>query len=146
MSQEENNKALVRRFYDEVWNKGNLNAVDELFAPDYVVVNRPPWRKPGAGGLKEFIQDNHRMFPDVHHEVQSIIAEGNEVAVYFKATATHEGDLNGPVGLVPATGKKVHWDGSAFFKIEGGKVVETQGVINNMSLMQQLGAVPAPKN
>jgi predicted ester cyclase len=144
MSQEEKNEALVRRFYDEVWGKNNVVVVDELFVPDYKSANLPPWRKPGAAGLKEFVLDNHRMFPDVHHEIELIIARNDKVAVYFRATATHKGDLNGPVGLVPATGKQVHWDGATFFRIEDDKIVETHGVINNMTLMQQLGAVPPP--
>jgi steroid delta-isomerase-like uncharacterized protein len=144
MTTEERNKNIVLRFYDEVWNKKNIKVVDELFAPDYAVGKLPSWRKPGAEGLKLFIADNHRMFPDVQHTVEMIVAEGDTVAVYFKATATHEGDLNGPVGLVPATGKKVHWDGMSMLRIENGKIVETRGVMNNMSLMQQLGAVPVP--
>lgn len=145
MDEKEANKALVRRFYDEVWSQNKLDLIDELFAPDYTVGKLPPWRKPGAAGLKEFIADNHRMFPDIHHEVVWIVAEGDYVAAYFKATATHKGDLNGPVGLVRATGKRVEWDGASFFRIENGKIVETKGVINNMSLMQQLGAVPDPR-
>lgn len=146
MSQEETNKALVRRFYDEVWNQNKLDVIDELFASDYKVGQLPPWRKPGAAGLKEFIADNHRMFPDVHHEIVVIIAEGDEVAAYWKTSATHKGDLNGPVGFVPTTNKKVYWDGASFFVIKDGKIVETRGVVNNMSLMQQLGAVPTPKH
>lgn len=142
MSQEETNKALVRRFYDEVWNQNKVEVVDELYAADYTVGNLPPWRKPGAAGLKEFVVDNHRMFPDIHYEIGFMVAEGDTVAVYWRVTATHKGDLTGPVGLVRAAGKKVQWDGSSFFRIEHGKIVETQGVVNNMSLMQQLGAVP----
>jgi steroid delta-isomerase-like uncharacterized protein len=144
MTQEEKNKEIVRRFYDEVWNKGDLAVVDELFIPNYVVVHLPPWRTPGAEGLKQFIADNHRMFPDVHQTIEDMVAEGDQVAVYLKATATHKGDLNGPVGLVPATNKKVSWEGVIFLKLKNGKIVETKGVIDNMSLMQQLGAVQKP--
>ena len=138
----EKNKQLVRRFYEEVWNKGNLDVIDELFEPDYEVGNRPPWRKPGAAGLKEFITDNQRMFPDSHTEVLDMVAEGDKVAVAIRATATHKGDLRGPVGLVKATGKTVHWQGVLIFWIRDGKVYRSDGVIDNMGLMQQLGAVP----
>jgi steroid delta-isomerase-like uncharacterized protein len=145
MTQQEQNKALVQHFYDEAWNQGNLDVIDELFTPDYEVVNRPAWRAPGTAGLKEFILDNQRVFPDAHHTVIDMVAEGDKVAVYFKATGTHKGDLHGPVGLVPATGKKVQWDGMNIIQITGGKIVQTKGIANNMSLMQQLGAVPTPK-
>src|SRR6476661_7234774 len=141
MTQEDKNKEIVRRFYDEVWNKCDLAVVDELFTPDYVVINLPPWRTPGAEGLKQFIADNHRMFPDVHQIIESMVAEGDQVAAYLEATATHKGDLNGPVGRVPATNKKVGWEGVIFLRLKDGKIVETKGVIDNMSLMQQLGAV-----
>lgn len=144
MTQEEKNKEIVKRFYDEIWNKGDLAVVDEIFTPDYVVVNLPPWRTPGAEGLKQFIADNHRMFPDVHQIIEDMVAEGDRVAVYLKATATHKGDLNGPVGLVPATNKKVSWEGVIFLRLKDGKIIETKGVIDNMSLMQQLGAIQKP--
>jgi predicted ester cyclase len=144
MTLQETNKTIVRRFYEEVWNQNKLEVIDELFAADYAVENMPSWRKPGASGLKEFIDDNHRMFPDVHHTIDLIIAEGDNVAVYLKATATHKGDLNGPVGFVAATGKAVHWDAASFFHIQNGKIVKTRGVVNNISLMQQLGAVRMP--
>jgi steroid delta-isomerase-like uncharacterized protein len=145
MTPEEQNKAIARRFYVEVWNNHDLAAVDQLFITDYEVVGRPAWREPGAAGLKAFITDNHRMFPDVHHTIIDMVAEDDKVAVYFKVTATHEGDLNGPVGLVPATGKKVHWNGMSILQMKDGKIIRTKGIINNMSLMQQLDAVPTSK-
>lgn len=145
MTQQEQNKEIAKRFYTEIWNNGDLAVVDEIFTADYEVVDRPSWREPGASGLKAFITDQHRIFPDVHTTIIEMIAEGDKVAVYFKVTATHEGDLNGPVGLVPATGKKVYWDGMSILHIKDGKIIRTEGIINNMTLMQQLGAVPTPK-
>ncbi|HEX3082507.1 MAG TPA: ester cyclase [Candidatus Saccharimonadia bacterium] len=142
MSQEEHNKAIARRFYEEIWNQANLAAVDELCEPDYVVVDLPPWRKPGAEGLKAFVADNRRMFPDVRTTIHHLMAEGDEVVVEFSATATHKGDLRGPVGLVPATNKPVTWKGITIFKIKNGKIVQSRGLVDNLSLMQQLGAVP----
>jgi predicted ester cyclase len=84
------------------------------------------------------------MFPDVHQIIYDMVAEGDKVAVYLKATATHKGDLNGPIGLVHATGKKAGWEGVIFLRLKNGKIIETKGVIDNMSLMQQLGAIPKP--
>ena len=108
--------------------------VDEIFTPDYVVVNIPPWRTPGAEGLKQFITDNYRMFPDVHQIIEDMVAEDDRVAVYLKATATHKGDLDGPVGLVPATNKKVSWEGVIFLRFKDGKIVETKGVYRQYEL------------
>ena len=138
------NKAIVKRFYDEVWNQCNLALADELFIPDYKVPNAPPWRKPGVEGLKAFITDNHRMFPDIHHQIEDMVAEGDKVAVRFSGGGTHKGDLVGPVGLVPATNKKVHWRGMNIFTFKNGKIIEANGLTDNMELMQQLGAVPSP--
>jgi predicted ester cyclase len=143
-TEQDRNKAASRRFHDEVWTKGNLDVIDELFEPDYKVQNLPPWRKPGAAGLKEFIADNHRMFADIVSVVDDQVAEGDKVATKFHATATHVGDLNGPVGLVKATGKQVTWKGMTIARYRDGKVVESAGLFDNMDLMQQLGAVPRP--
>lgn len=115
MSQEDANKTMIRRYYEEVWGQKQLDVVDELFAPDYVLVNIMPWRKPGAAGLKEFIADNHRMFPDIQYVINWMIAEGNTVAVHVTATATHKGDLVGPVGPVAATGRLFSGVWRAFF-------------------------------
>jgi len=143
-SEQERNKAASRRFHAEVWNKGNLDVIDELFIPDYKVQNLPPWRKPGAAGLKEFIADNHRMFADIVSTIDDQVAEGDKVATKFHATATHVGDLNGPVGLVKATGKRVTWKGMTIARYRDGKVIESTGIFDNMDLMQQLGAVSRP--
>ncbi len=138
---EEVNEMLVKRFFDEVWNNFNLAVIDELFIPDYEIPDLPAWRKPGTEGLKAFIADNHRIFPDVHHEVKEIMGSGDEVAVYVVGTGTHKGDLDGPVGKVPATNKKVHWRAIFWYRIRGGKIVWASGVVDNLSLMQQLGAI-----
>lgn len=138
------NKDTVRRYYEQVWNQFNLAAIDEIFAPDYRAVNAPPWRKPGLQGLRQFIEDNYRMFPDLKNHVDDLVAEGNKVAVRFSGGGTHKGDLVGPVGLVPATNRKVTWRGIMIFEFRDGKIIESNGITNNMELMQQLGAVRSP--
>jgi len=140
----EKNKAVVARFYEEAWNKKNLSVIDETHAPDYELGRLQPWRKHGAEGLKEFIADNHRMFPDVHINIDDLIGEGDKVAMRMSATATHKGDLVGPVGLVKATNKKVNWYGIFIFQLKEYKIVKAWGVTDNMDLMQQLGAVKKP--
>lgn len=139
------NKEAIKYYFEEAWNKRNYKAVDEVYAPDYVMSKMPPWRKPGTQGLKEFLADNHRMFPDAHNTVEDLIEEGDKVVARISGTATHKGDLVGPVGLVPTTNKKVTWRGIFIFQFKNGKVVRTWSITNNMELMQQLGAVPKPK-
>ncbi len=140
----EKNKATVKRYYEEVWNQFNIDAIDEIFTPDYRVPNAPPWRKPGVQGLREFVTDNHRMFPDLVYQVDDLVAEKDKVAVRFSGGGTHKGDLVGPVGLVPATNRKVTWRGIMIFEFRNGKIIESNGVTNNMELMQQLGVVRSP--
>lgn len=135
------NTLFVKRFYDEVWNGFNLSVIDDLFATNYIVNGLPPWRKPGAQGLKEFITDNHRIFPDIHHEIEDMISGEDKVVVRFTASGTQEGDLQGPLGEIPATHKKVHWHGISIFRIESGKIAEVWGISNNLDLMKQLGAI-----
>ncbi len=140
----EKNKTIVRRYYDEVWNQFNLDVIEELFALDYRVPNSPPWRKPGVEGLRHFVVDNHRMFPDLKYQIDDLVAEGNKVAVRFSGGGTHKGDLDGPVGIVSATNREVTWRGIMVFEFINGKIIESNGITNNMELMQQLRAVPLP--
>jgi predicted ester cyclase len=142
---EESNKQAVLRYYDGAWNKNNLEVIDEIFEPDYIVENLPPWRKPGAKGLKEFLADNHKMFSNIRNTIEDVMAEGDKVAVRFKAEAIHVGVLDGPVGKVPVTNKKVYWRGMAIFQLRNGKVMQAWGVTDNLGLMQQLGAIPEPQ-
>lgn len=140
---EEASKQIVRRYYDEAWNRNRIEVIDELFAADYKAGNLPSWRKPGAAGLRAFIADNHRIFPDIIFTITWMVAEDDTVAIHFKAPGTQKGEMSTAVGLIPATGKRAEWDGSSFFRFENGKIVETQGVINNLKMIQQLGALPS---
>ncbi|HVX58514.1 MAG TPA: ester cyclase [Candidatus Saccharimonadales bacterium] len=145
MTETEKNKAVIRRYFDEVWSKGDTNILNETHYPDYEIEKLPPWREPGVEGLKEFIKDNHRMFPDVQAKVEDLIAEANKVVARVSFTGTHKGDLVGPVGLVPATNKKVTFRGIFIFELHDSKVMKAWSVTDNMELMQQLGAVPNPR-
>jgi predicted ester cyclase len=84
------------------------------------------------------------MFPDAHVTIEDMIAEGDKVVTRISGTATHKGDLYGPVGLVPATNKKITWHGITISRYKDGKIIESWMETDNMGLMQQLGAVPKP--
>src|SRR5919204_5209759 len=101
----EENKALVRRFY-EAWNKGKLaalTAIDELFAPDYVFHGNGVFPDMDRAGLKQMAPAGWTAFPDLHYTLEDLIAEWDKVVHRFTFRGTHQGDFMG----VPPTGKQV---------------------------------------
>ena len=120
MSVEENNKALVRRFHEEAWNKGNVAAVDEFMAADYVDYPIPSGLPPGTEGLKQTITTYRTAFPDLKATVDDIFAEGDRVAYRWSTRGTHLGEWLG----IPPTGYHMAATGITVFRIAGGKVVE----------------------
>jgi steroid delta-isomerase-like uncharacterized protein len=135
----EQNKAIVRRAFEEPWT-GNLDVVDELIASDYIghdPASPEPLR--GPEGVKEFISTYRAAFPDARIAVEQQLAEGDLVATRWSARGTHEGELLG----LSATGKQVTVSGLTFSRLEGGKIVEEFQNWDALGMMQQLGAVPA---
>jgi steroid delta-isomerase-like uncharacterized protein len=135
----ESNKALCRRFFEQVWNNRNLAAIDELFAPNYV-------RHAGTG--PEFgtgPQSMHRMvnfylgsFPDVRFTIDDVVAEQDKVVLRWTARATHQGQFEG----IQPTGKAVNVSGTTLVRIAGGKIAEAWDNFDALGLLQQLGAFP----
>jgi steroid delta-isomerase-like uncharacterized protein len=121
VSAEEKNKALVRKFFEEAWGKGNVAAVDEFMAADYVEHPRPSTLPPGTEGLKQLIAAYRTAFPDLKMTLDDIFAEGEMVAFRWSVSGTHLGDWSG----VPPTGNHVRATGITVFRIAGGKVVES---------------------
>jgi steroid delta-isomerase-like uncharacterized protein len=138
----EENKAVVRRFIDEVWNNGNLDAIDELVSEDQVDHDpgRPPDMPGGPEGMHQFVQMYRAAYPDTHLEIGEIVAEGDLVAYTWTATGTHQGELMG----IPPTGKSVTVTGMALDRIRDGKIVESWGNYDSLGMLVQLGVVPAP--
>jgi len=130
------NKALVRRFTEEVWNKGNLDVVKEIFAEDYVRHDlRPGNSLPGPEGQKRIAADFRGAFPDLHTKIDLVVAEANMVVVRWTTEGTHTGQW----GNVSPTGKRARFSGVNIFRIENGKVVELWNHRDDLGLMQQLG-------
>jgi steroid delta-isomerase-like uncharacterized protein len=121
VSAEESNKALVRRFFEEAWVMGNVSAVDEFMAADYVEHPRPSTLPPGAEGLKQLILAYRTAFPDLKLTLDDIFAEGEMVAFRWSVSGTHLGEWLG----VPPTGNHVRATGITNFRIAGGKVEES---------------------
>jgi steroid delta-isomerase-like uncharacterized protein len=125
----EENKALVRREQEELWNHtGNLDAAEELFAPEQ------------AEAARQEAADFRQGFPDVVSTIEDLIAEGEKVAARWRARATHRGEYVG----VPPTGREVEFTGISVYRIEGGKIAQSWTVEDELGLLRQIGAVPEP--
>jgi steroid delta-isomerase-like uncharacterized protein len=132
----EDNKARVRRFYDEVWARGNLDAADELFADDYERHLRAGEPSPGPEGQKQIAAAFRTAFPDLTWDVDFVIAEGDLVAGRWTAAGTHLGPWAG----VEPTGKSMRFSGINVFRFADGRVVEIWNHRDDLGLMEQLGA------
>jgi steroid delta-isomerase-like uncharacterized protein len=136
MSTEEN-KALVRRFYEEI-DRGNLDAMDELVAEDYIDHSPPPFPvEPGREGLKQAF----KLFWDAtpgRHVIEDQIAEADKVVTRLTAYGKHEGDLPG----APRTGNEMKMTAVAIHRIADGKLAEKWSDKDELSLLQQLGVIP----
>jgi len=131
------NIATFRRAIDEGWNKGNLDAIDELFAPDFV--EHQAGIRPGREGVKGSIRSLRTAFPDLHLTFEAATADGDLVWVRINATGTHKGPFMG----APATGRPIRIDVIDIVRVNDGRLVEHWGVADRLSVAQQLGIVPA---
>ncbi len=132
-------KALHSRALDETINQGNLDVVDELVSPGYVMRDpNAPADLRGPEQLKAYIKSIREAFPDIRIRVDEQVGEGNRVVTVWTATGTHRGTFNG----IPATGKGATVRGVTITRWEGGKVVDEFQLGDNLGLLQQLGVIP----
>ena len=136
----EQNKAVVLRQIEEMWSKGNLKVIDELYAADFVDRSPgvPPDMARGPEGVKLFVSMFRGAFPDIQGEDDELIAEGDKVVVRWSARGTHEGDFMG----IPPTGKQISISGTSIYRIAGGKIVEEWTHADMLGLLTQIGAIP----
>lgn len=133
-------RALVRQGYEEMFNQGNLAAVDKYIAADYVEHQTMPGQAPGVEGFKQLITALRTAFPDLHITVEDMVVEGDKVAVRSTARGTQKGEF---MGIAP-TGKSVSMTAIDILLFKDGKAVEHWGNEDDLGLLQQLGAAPAP--
>ncbi len=133
------NKTVIRRFVQEVINQGRLEQADSLVAIDFVELDPLPGQKQGRDGLKEIIALMRAAFPDLHWTLDEMVAEEDTVVSRFTWTGTHRGPFLG----IPATGRAVTVKGIVIDHLAEGKMAESRILMDNLSLMQQLGVVPA---
>jgi steroid delta-isomerase-like uncharacterized protein len=138
----EENKALVRRWFEELLNQNNLDVADEIVARDHVEHDPTlPDTPPGPEGVRQSVSLYHRAFPDAHITVEDQIAEGDRVVTRWTGRGTHQGDLMG----VPPSGNRVTVAGVTINRIADGKIAESWDNYDAMGMMQQIGAIPAPE-
>ncbi|QYN38804.1 ester cyclase [Pseudonocardia sp. DSM 110487] len=140
--QEADNKAMLRRL-NEAINSGDTEVIsatiDEVFHPDVLI--RTPLKVNASGTelMKQLWAVLLRAFPDLHVEVEDVIAEGDKVVSRNTVNGTHQGEY---MGVAP-TGKSITWNEIFIGRIVDGRVAETWGVVDVASQMRQLGLVPA---
>ncbi|MBA2718840.1 MAG: ester cyclase [Chloroflexi bacterium] len=131
------NKAIVRRFIDEVFVQGMTDTVDELIADDFVGHTWPSTGRP-KDDLKAAIGRTSKALTDARFTIEDMVAEDDRVAVRLTAEATHTGEL---MGMAPS-GKRYSIGEIHIFRIHDGTVVEHWHQYDKMTMMQQLGALP----
>jgi len=133
-------ESLIRRMFDNAFNQGTFAVVDELVAPDGVS-HTPAWGMPNnREGLKQLIVMLRTAFPDLHCTIEDEISEGDKVAAHWTMRGTHKGPL---LGNRP-TSRPIVVQGMIFAHTENGQIAEGWTLLDQMSLLQQLGIVPPP--
>ncbi len=137
MSTDEN-KEIVRRFFDLGPSRGDMSAAKELLAPNFVL-HLPLPAAVGVQGISDVVTACREAFEHLNVTVEDMVAEGDRVAARFTARGVHKGQFMG----LPPTGKPITMTGIEIFRIENGKIAELWGEANLLGLMQQLGILPA---
>jgi steroid delta-isomerase-like uncharacterized protein len=136
----DDNKALLRRWFDEVWNKGRAEAIDEMFAADGIAHGLSDSAEntlKGPAGFKPFHEVFRGAFPDIEVVVEDMIAEGDKVAARCSVRAKHSGDNLG----ITASNAPVVFTGICIVRIENGKIVEAWNNFDFMTMNKQIGAI-----
>lgn len=138
----ESNKALVRRLYDRLMANGDTAAAEAIVADDYLDHSLPGNVDGGRAELLGLVESVRAAIPDIAPVVDVAVAEGDLVAVRITARGHHTG-APFPPGIPPA-GTAIEWREQHIFRIAGGRITEHWGVFDNLSILQQLGAIPPP--
>ncbi len=137
-SETERNKAVIRRFVEEVQNQKNWDAFDELNSSDFVNLSAPPGVPSDKEGGKIFLGAFINAFPDSYVTIEDMIAEGDRVVTKKTFTGTHTGELSG----IPPTGNRVSIQYVDIMRVRDGQIVEHWLSMDQLSFMQQLGVIP----
>jgi steroid delta-isomerase-like uncharacterized protein len=140
-AQKTSNKGKVRRFCDAS-NSGDpeviSRTIDELVEPEVLIRTPMPLETTGAQAVKEVFARLHRAFPDLHITIEDLVEEGDKVVFRNTVTGTHQGEYMG----LPPTGRTVTYNEIFIARFAGGRIAGTWGVVDVLSQMKQLGAIP----
>ncbi len=144
----EDNKAVVRRFFDELWNQHKLELAEELLSPGHVAHTPDPGHKVrGLNDAKQYITQFRRAYPDLRFSIEEMFGEGDKVFVRYTCNGTNRGEKQGHAshldGHAHATGKPIALVGMAEFHFEQGKIGDLWVLWDRLDLSQQLGVTPA---
>jgi steroid delta-isomerase-like uncharacterized protein len=137
----DDNKAILRTYVETIFNQKQVDRADDLVAPDYLDHAALPGQAPGLEGAKQKWAMYLAGIPDLRVTIEELVAEGDMVAVRRSYEGTHQGELLG----IPATGKHLQLGGISIFRLAGGKIAEHWEQLDRLTLMQQLGVIPAPE-
>src|SRR5215213_3764542 len=137
-SMSEENKALARSSWEEIVNKQNPQAIEEVYAPNFV------WHEPdqdiqGSEQARQYVSAFFKGFPDINITVEDVIAEGDKAVTRYTIRGTHQGETE---EFGPPTGRQMELKGITIHRFEDGKIVEEWEAYDNLSVLQQLGLVP----
>ena len=135
---EEENKNLVRRYYEESFYQGRQDILHEFVSSDFIDHTPSPGMPPGIEGMKLIHSMVHNAFHDIHVDIDDLIAEGDKIVARFTVSGSHKGEF---MGMSP-TGKKTSIMEIRIYRIEGRKIVEHWGLLDQGTMMQQLGLSP----
>ncbi|MGH9745263.1 MAG: ester cyclase [Candidatus Acidiferrales bacterium] len=136
----EQNKTLIRRFFDEMWNPWNYDKADELLSPEIKFRGTLGSELVGRDAFRAYMRQVHAAFPDFHNSILELTAEDDRVVARTFYRATHRGEI---FGIAP-TGKSISYAGAAFFRIADGQVIEGWVLGDLLSLLRQLGSKSLP--
>ena len=141
MSAEEN-KAVVRRFFEELLSTDNLAMADELLSPGFRFYFAGSPDPMNLESYKEFLMARRAAFPDRRFVVEDMIAEGDKVSARFTMRGTHKGELRG----IAPTGREVTMTGIDMIRLSEGKMVEDRVEVDQLGMMEQLGVIASPQH
>lgn len=135
-----NNRDIARRFFDEVFNQGKLEVVDQIFARDYVGHSSASFTGPirGPEGIKQFVTMYRRAFPDINFKFEQVLTAGDNVIVRWTTTGTHRG----PLQKLDPTGKQINVTGIGIAQIANGRIRVSHSQVDVLGIVEQIGAVP----
>jgi steroid delta-isomerase-like uncharacterized protein len=138
------NKQLVQRWFEEVWNQGRESTIDELLAPGAIGFGlaATDTKIHGAPEFKPFVRNFRDAFPDMHFVIEDMLAEGDKVAVRLRVSGTHKG---GGLGVAP-TGRKIEITAISIIEFANGKLFHGWNCWDQLGMMQQLGMARGPMN